>query len=91
MPYSHIAQGASRVEVEIKLPGMHKKDVELHINHRAIIIRAEKKSKKKAKSSISKEFSSYYRKIPLSPGLNISKAKARFSKETLKIKIPKKK
>lgn len=93
-PHSHISQSYRGVEVEIKLPEMNKSDIDLQINPRAVIIKAEKKTKKSKKTKTSfyksKEINTYYRKIPISPGLDVKKSKARFSNGTLKIRIPKK-
>jgi len=89
LPHCHISHGAKMVEVDVKLPGINKKDMEISIKPRMIIIKAESKKSKKTKGFHSEDIISYFRKIALSPGLNVSKAKARFSKGILRIKIPK--
>ncbi len=79
-PHSHISHSSKLVVVEIKLPGINKKDVKLHIDPKSIIIKTEKK-----------EDNTYFRKILLSPGLDVKKCKIRFYNSKLLIKIPKKK
>ena len=94
-PHSYISHGAKKIEVEIKLPGMTKRDVELQINPKNVIIKAEKNIRKKRRTNTmsmqNESYNGYFRKIPLSSGLDIHKSKARFSNGTLIIKIPKKK
>ena len=85
-PHCHLTHNKHRIEVEIKLPDVHKKDIEIDIQPRALLIRAEKKEK----TDSTKKYFSYFRKIPLSPGFNTSQAQIRFFRGTLVIKIPRK-
>ncbi len=93
-PHSHVSHSAKKVEIEVKLPNTSKKDVKLKINPKAVIIQAERKTRKskKTKSDYTKseEYSGFFRKIYLSPGLDVKNAKAKFSNGNLKILIPKK-
>jgi len=82
-------------EVEIRLPGVEKKDITLKAHHRVLEINAEKSHNMEVnkKSFLSKKrtFGKYYRVIPLPNGADIERMKSEFNKETLRIVIPKKK
>ena len=82
-PHCHISHGQKNVEIQVKLPDIKKKDIELTINAETLIVMTDNKEK-------GYKLPAYFRKILLSPGLSVSQAQARFSKETLNIKIPKK-
>lgn len=92
-PMSDISQNSKEVTINIKLPGVNKKDVILDIKKDKINLRAEKKQKKvkKTKKSYSKKqsYSGFYRSMPLPKNLNVDKAKAIFKNNMLTIKIPK--
>ena len=90
-PHSHISHRDNKIEVEVKLPGMEKSDVKLNISPRAITVQAGKVKKIKNPYYKKEEINNYFRKIVLSPGLDIKKAKANISYGTINITNPKKK
>ncbi len=92
-PLSDITQNANEVLINIKLFGVDKKDVKLHISRNFVEVQADVKKKniKKSKSeySESESYKGFYRKIHLPKGLDIDNAEAKFTKDNLNIKIPK--
>lgn len=92
-PMTDISQSAKEVTINIKLPGMAKKNIILEIYKNKVEITAEKtKTKtKKTKKTYSKRTSyrGFHRIIPLPPNLNIDKADSVFKHNILTIKIPK--
>ena len=92
-PYGYITQGVAGVNLEFKLPGIKEKDLILNINSRDIEVKAKSKSikvrKNKGEFSETENYVRYHKKISLPSGLDINKAKAKFKKDTLYIKIPK--
>jgi len=81
-PYSLITQSSKGVEIEIKMPGMRKKNVIIDMNEKMIEIRAEKSRR---------ILRGFHRKISLPSGLAIEKAKSVLTRGGLKIFIPKSK
>lgn len=79
-PFSNIRHSKDFVSVEVKLPGIEKKDkMVIEADHTKLIIGAKNKSGNER----------YYRVIYLPPGLDIERAKANFKDNLLKIHIPK--
>ena len=94
-PFSQISQNTKAIELRIKLPGINKKDILVHVGKEFIEIKAEKKLKKIKKSNkgYKKEeiYKGFYRKISLPTNVDYEKAKAKFTKEHLVVVLPKKK
>ena len=92
-PYGHITHNVKSVNLEFNLPGVKEKDLDLRINPKSVEIKAESKSvkvkKERGNFSETKNYLRYHRKISLPSGLNVEKAKARFTGGMLYIKIPK--
>ena len=88
-PFGHITQNPKFVYLEFKLPGMERKDIDLKINSRHIIVSAEKKKQVKTQKSLENIEAGYFRKVSLPTGVIPKKAKINFSQEVLKISIPK--
>lgn len=82
-PSCEISQGKDSLIIKFGLPGLDKKDIMINITHEILDILGEKKSKRSYKGE------RYRRIIPLPPGLVTDKTKAKFSKGSLIIKIPK--
>lgn len=92
-PMSEISQSSKEVVINIKLPGINKKNIGLEVRRNYVIVKAEAKKKKvkrgKKKYSEIKSFKGFYRKIALPGGLDIDNAKADFKGNILIINIPK--
>lgn len=94
-PFSQISQNNKTIEIRIKLPGIAKKNIHVHVGKEFIEIKAEKRIKKvsKTKKGYKKEevHKGFYRKLSLPANVDYEKAKAKFTKEHLVIVLPKKK
>lgn len=94
-PFSQISQNDKAIEIRIKLPGINKKDVFVHVGKDFIEVKAEKKLRKVKKTKGSyreeKSYKGFYRKLSLPENVDYEKSKAKFTKEHLVIIIPKKK
>lgn len=92
-PSCEISQGKDSLNIKINLPDMSKKDVILNVTHDYLEILAEKKGRKEKKSRRSyrmeEKYIGFRRVIPLPPGLVTDKARAKFLKGKLVVKIPK--
>ena len=82
-PFSNIRHNQDSVFIDIKLPEIDKKNILLETDFAKIIVMATKK--------IENGNEKYYRVLYLPPGLDVERAKAKFSDDFLNITIPKKK
>mgnify|MGYP001610821285 FL=1 len=82
-PHSHITHGAKEVYIEIKLPEAKQSSTKINLNDDFLEVQGE--LSKRGKDDIWRGF---YRKIDLPSGLDIKKAKYKFTKDALKINIP---
>ena len=91
-PKSNITQSSKGVTINIELPGIDKKDINLHLDEEKVDVHAEEKIKKIKKTSDTIEtnivFKGFHRMIKLPTGLDITKAEATFRNNTLLITIP---
>ncbi len=82
-------------EINIKLPGVSKKDIIVKAHDRVLEVKAKKSHKMEInKTGLFKKkrtFGSFYRVIPMPNGVDVSKLKSEFKNGSLKITIPKKK
>jgi len=82
-PFSNIRHNQDSVFIDIKLPEADKRKIILETDFSKIVVMAAKK--------LDHGKEKYYRSIYLPPGLDIERAKAKFSDDSLNIVIPKKK
>lgn len=92
-PRTDIAESDSDVEITVELPGMDEKDIDLSLTDDVLTIKGEKKAEKEEKKKgyylSERSYGSFYRSIPLPPGIDTDKAKAEFKKGVLTITLPK--
>lgn len=92
-PRADVAETDDSVEVTVELPGLDEKDVEVSVTEDALTIKGEKKSereeKKKGYYLSERSYGSFFRTIPLPPGVDGEKAVAEFKKGVLNVSIPK--
>ncbi len=92
-PVFHVKETEDKVLAKIEIPGIDKKDIELHIAKDHIEIRAEKKAEKEVKGkeeySYFSHSSSFYRMIPLPSEIDEDKATATYENGILKLEMPK--
>lgn len=92
-PSTDITETDKEVEVAIELPGIDEKDIDVRLTRESLTIRGEKKAGKEEKKTgyylSERSWGSFYRTIPLPPGIDPDKARAEFSRGVLKITVPK--
>ncbi len=92
-PRVDVSETDKEVKVSAELPGMDEKDITVEMDDAAITVRGEKKveTEDKGKNWYSREqsYGSFHRVIPLPASVQADKAKAKFKKGVLTIKVPK--
>lgn len=92
LPTTDIEETETGIEVSMELPGMEESDVEVMLKEGELIVQGEKKAeterKKKGYYLSERSFGSFYRAIPLPPGIDEGKIQARFKKGVLTITLP---
>ena len=91
-PSTDISETDKAVEVSVELPGLDEKDVEVTLTGDALTIRGEKKAEREdeAKGHYLSErtYGSFYRSVPLPPGVDTEKAEAEFKRGVLTVSLP---
>lgn len=92
-PRTDVTETDEAVEVSVELPGMDEKDIDVSLSDDVLTIRGEKKAereeKKKGYYLAERSYGSFYRSIPLPPGVDSEKAEAQFKKGVLTVSLPK--
>ena len=92
-PSTDVSETDEAVEVAIELPGMDEKDIDVSLSDGVLTIRGEKKAEKEERKKgyylSERSYGSFYRSIPLPPGVDGTKAEARFKKGVLTVTVPK--
>jgi HSP20 family protein len=92
-PRTDVTETDEAVDVSVELPGMDEKDIDVSLSDDVLTIRGEKKAereeKKKGYYLAERSYGSFYRSIPLPPGVDSEKAEAQFKKGVLTVTLPK--
>jgi HSP20 family protein len=92
-PIVVMSESKRDITVNVELPGMDEKDVELSLTDGHIIIRGEKKEekeeKKKGYTRTERSFGEFTRVIPVPVGVDTNKISTVFKKGLLRITMPK--
>lgn len=94
-PLSDIYETDKEVIAEVDMPGMDKKDIQVHVDKDGIEIKAETKAetkhedKKKGMYRFERNYSGFYRHFSLPNNVNAEKANAEYKDGVLKIIVPK--
>ena len=92
-PAVDISETDKAIEVTAELPGLSEKDIELEITGDALTIRGEKKEEHKEERKgvylSERSYGSFYRSIPLPPGVDTEKVEAGFANGVLSVTLPK--
>lgn len=93
VPSANVWENEKEVGVSVELPGMDKKDIQLHITPDRIEIRAEKKHEQKHAEkntyAYAQSQSSFFRSFALPSHTDSSKAKAKYENGVLRVTVPK--
>lgn len=92
-PTTDVTETDEAVEVAIELPGLSEKDVEVSLTDDVLTIRGEKKRESEDKRMgvyiSERSWGSFYRMVPLPPGVDTDKASASFKRGVLTVTLPK--
>ncbi|MFH1289784.1 MAG: Hsp20/alpha crystallin family protein [Nanoarchaeota archaeon] len=80
--------------IAVELPGVNKDNIEVNVEEDALTIKVEKKSETKEQEEesymYSKNYSGFFRRIPLPKNADAEKIDAEYKSGVLKLRIPKK-
>lgn len=92
-PSVDIRENEKEVSIQVELPGLDEKDVEVLLTDNTLTIKGEKKEEKEDKGKnyyhVERTFGSFQRVIPLPTDLDSQKTEAKFKKGVLRITLPK--
>jgi HSP20 family protein len=93
VPSLDVRESDKEVHVQVELPGMDEKDVEVLLTDNSLTLKGEKKEEKENKGKdyyhLERSYGSFQRVIPLPEGIDTKKAEAKFKKGILSITLPK--
>jgi HSP20 family protein len=93
LPRTDVVETNKAVEVSVELPGMDEKDIDVSVTKDALTIKGESKLERDESRRghyLSERFhGSFYRTVPLPPGVLIDGAEAKLKKGVLTITLPK--
>ena len=93
VPSLDVRENDKEVHVQVELPGMDEKDVEILLTENSLTLKGEKKEEKEDKGKdyyhVERSYGSFQRVIPLPEGMDTQKAEAKFKKGILSISLPK--
>ncbi|MGE5839060.1 MAG: Hsp20/alpha crystallin family protein [Deltaproteobacteria bacterium] len=92
-PVVDVSESEKEITVNVELPGMDEKDVEVSLTDGHLMIRGEKKEEKEEKKKgyyrTERSFGEFNRVIPVPTGVDTNKVSAVFKKGLLSITMPK--
>lgn len=93
MPQADVRDDGSQVTIEVDLPGVDEKDINLTIVDGVLTLKGEKKSEREEKKDnyylSERSYGSFQRSIRLPDSVDESKVEAHFEKGVLKVTAPK--
>jgi HSP20 family protein len=92
-PRVDVSETDSTLEVEVELPGVDEKDIELTLSDNVLTIKGERKQEREEKKKdfhlVERSYGSFVRSISLPFEVDTNAVKANFSKGVLKVTLPK--
>ena len=92
-PKFDISENELAYNLKTELPGLEEKDIELTMDHDALVLRGEKRQEREQKKKnfflTERSFRKYYGEVPMPWGVDMEKVKATFKKGVLKVTLPK--
>lgn len=94
-PISDIYETDKEIIAEIEMPGVDKKNIQVHVDQNGIDVKAETKTelkhedKKKGMYRFERNYSGFYRHFSLPSNVDTEKANAEYKEGILKIVVPK--
>ncbi|MBB5518618.1 Hsp20/alpha crystallin family protein [Amphiplicatus metriothermophilus] len=92
-PRADVAESDDAFRISIDLPGLDEKDIDVTLSGDALTIRGERREEREENEKgyflHERSYGSFFRSIPLPPGVDPDRAKAEFKKGVLRITLPK--
>jgi HSP20 family protein len=92
LPQIDVFERDSRLITKVDLPGMKKEDVKVEVTDGHLAISGERKSEAEEKKDdfyrCEREYGSFYRAVPLPPGVKMEDVKATFADGVLEVSVP---
>ncbi|WP_428408391.1 Hsp20/alpha crystallin family protein [Hyphococcus sp.] len=92
-PSVDITESDKQIKIAVDLPGMDEDDIDVSLTGDVLTIRGERRHEREEDEKgyflHERSYGSFYRTIPLPPGLETDRAKAEFKKGVLRITMPK--
>lgn len=93
VPRINVSETETALEVEVELPGIDEKDVDVSVTEDLLTIKGERKQerdeKKKDYHLVERSYGAFSRSIPLPYAIDPDQVKARFAKGILTVTLPK--
>lgn len=93
IPQIDVVESEKEIQVNVELPGMTEKDIEVNLEKNALSIKGQKKQEEEQKGNnyhyVERRYGSFYRSIPLPVDVDPEKIEANFKNGILKITLPK--
>ena len=95
VPIADMYETDKEVIIQVEVPGVDKKDIQLEVNENKLVLKAEKKEEQENKDDkkgyyrVERKYNSYYRTFPLPEDVETDKIKASYNNGVLEIHIPK--
>jgi HSP20 family protein len=88
-----VAEDEKEYRINIEIPGMEEKDIELTVEDNCLIVQGEKRQSKEQKDEnwvrMESSYGNFYRSIPLRTEIDEDRVDAKYKNGVLKIKAPK--
>lgn len=92
-PSIDVKEDEKEMRVEVELPGMDEKDVEVLLTENTLTLKGEKKQEKEDKKKdyyhMERSYGYFNRMIPLPAGIDVKKVNASFKNGVLSVRLPK--
>lgn len=92
-PSIDITESDKQIKIAVDLPGMDEDDIDVSLTGDILTIRGERRHEREEDEKgyflHERSYGSFYRTIPMPPGLETDRAKAEFKKGVLRITMPK--
>lgn len=92
-PRTDVVETDKAIEVSMELPGLDEKNIDVTLTRDTLTVKGEKRAEREDRNGgyylSERSYGSFYRTIPLPPGVSADDAKAEFKKGVLTITLPK--
>ena len=92
-PKFDVCESDKTLEVNVELPGMEEKDIDISIENNVLCVKGEKRTEEKKDDKnyhlTERSYGTFQRRFSLPDGLDLDKVKAKFDKGVLAIELPK--